>query len=86
MNCIHCGEPIPERRLKVLPNTNTCVSCSKVQPKLCLTVFTHKSTSEVVVVDTNDQETCRQAWNCYARSKGKDYNPTKKNPLRKCFQ
>ena len=28
-----CGVQIPEARLKVLPNTHTCVNCSDVQTK-----------------------------------------------------
>lgn len=28
MNCINCGEKIPEGRLKALPKTKVCVKCS----------------------------------------------------------
>ena len=31
--CVKCGEPIHPLRLKVLPNTKTCVSCSSVNAK-----------------------------------------------------
>ena len=34
MNCIKCGETIPEGRLKALPTAKTCVSCSGVQKKI----------------------------------------------------
>lgn len=27
--CIHCDEPIPERRRQILPGVQTCVSCAK---------------------------------------------------------
>jgi hypothetical protein len=27
--CERCGEPIPSRRLEVLPNTRLCVECSQ---------------------------------------------------------
>ena len=30
--CVICGELIPVKRLKILPNTNTCVQCSS-EPK-----------------------------------------------------
>lgn len=30
MNCIICGNEIPEGRLKVLPATKTCAQCSNV--------------------------------------------------------
>lgn len=32
MNCIKCGNEIPERRLKALPGTKVCVNCSSTQP------------------------------------------------------
>lgn len=28
MNCVKCGNPIPVKRIEILPNTRTCVSCS----------------------------------------------------------
>ena len=31
--CIVCGEPIPERRLRALPETKTCVACSSASKK-----------------------------------------------------
>lgn len=31
MNCVRCGNSIPEARLKALPNTKTCVHCSQAQ-------------------------------------------------------
>ena len=32
MNCIYCGQLIPEKRLIALPNTQTCVNCSDDKP------------------------------------------------------
>jgi hypothetical protein len=29
MNCSECGVEIPQERLEVLPDTETCVKCSK---------------------------------------------------------
>jgi hypothetical protein len=29
MNCFFCHKPIPEERLEALPNTDTCIKCSK---------------------------------------------------------
>lgn len=86
MNCSSCGNPISERRLQILPNTQTCVACSKEQRAMGLTIYTHKSTAEVVVIRTDDPEVKRQAWNAYARSRGNDYNPNKTSPLSKCFK
>jgi len=31
--CVVCGEPIPEKRLQILPNTTTCVACSAATKK-----------------------------------------------------
>ena len=84
--CIHCGELIPERRLAVLPHTQTCVKCSQVKPKLCLQIYSGKHTSDVVIVDAENKENVRQAWNAYARARARDFNPVKKHPLRKCFE
>ena len=28
MNCIKCNNPIPPKRLEILPNIKTCVNCS----------------------------------------------------------
>ena len=39
MNCIKCGEIIPEGRLKALPTAKTCVNCSGVQKKGVVTVM-----------------------------------------------
>lgn len=33
MNCSSCGQPIPQERLAVLPNTTVCVACSDEQPR-----------------------------------------------------
>lgn len=32
-NCCTCGERIPVERLKCLPDTLTCVGCSRVRPR-----------------------------------------------------
>jgi hypothetical protein len=31
--CVSCGEPIPPKRLEILPGTTTCVACSSVTKK-----------------------------------------------------
>ena len=66
MNCIHCNNPIPERRLKVLPNTKTCTSCSTTQKVGCHTIISGKNTySEIQIVD---QETAEQLYQMQSRS------------------
>ncbi len=37
-NCIKCGEAIPEGRLKILPNTQTCVKHSSAEKKVGMPV------------------------------------------------
>lgn len=39
MNCVKCGELIPEGRLKALPTAKTCVNCSSVQKKGTVTLM-----------------------------------------------
>jgi hypothetical protein len=39
MNCVKCGEQIPEGRLKALPTAKTCVNCSSVQKKGTVTLM-----------------------------------------------
>jgi hypothetical protein len=53
-HCKYCGEPIPEQRLKILPNTETCVKCSDVNKKKAFKVITSKTTySELDTIDDN---------------------------------
>lgn len=37
--CATCGKPIPAARLEALPDTTTCVECSKKNPKKLDTSF-----------------------------------------------
>jgi len=39
MNCVKCGEIIPEGRLKALPGTKTCVNCSGTKKKGTVTLM-----------------------------------------------
>ena len=39
MNCIKCGDNIPEGRLKAMPGAKTCVACSNVKMKGVVTVM-----------------------------------------------
>lgn len=32
VNCEFCGKEIPAARLKILPDTSTCVECSQTKP------------------------------------------------------
>lgn len=56
MNCIKCGNIIPEARLKILPNTNCCVNCSTVQKKVGFQIIDGKTTySELDIVDPDSE-------------------------------
>lgn len=46
--CEECGERIPVERLRILPWTTTCVSCSIEQPVL----ITQSDLDEVLIEDT----------------------------------
>ena len=51
-NCKHCNNLIPEGRLKILPNTHSCVGCSTTKRVGGHTVITGKNTySEIQIVD-----------------------------------
>ena len=55
MDCCKCYKPIPEARLKALPNTKTCVSCSSVERDYVRTIISGKTTySEVEVIKNKD--------------------------------
>lgn len=50
--CTICNKPIPEGRVKALPNTTTCVECSDVGRKRGFSVITGKDTyTELDIVD-----------------------------------
>jgi hypothetical protein len=59
--CEGCGHEIPADRLEVLPNTKTCVGCSKVQKVVGFMVFDHKTGGTPVIINPEDTETLRQA-------------------------
>ena len=55
MKCKHCNNQIPEARLKALPNTKECVSCSSEERNLVRTIITGKTTySEWEVVKNKE--------------------------------
>lgn len=58
MKCKNCNSPIPEGRLKILPNATTCVNCSSEEKVAGITVVHHKTGHTVEVV--KDQETAKE--------------------------
>jgi hypothetical protein len=63
MECLNCGQPIPEERLEALPNVKFCVRCvDQYGPKkVGFMVYSHKTAPELVVIDGRDSEALRQA-------------------------
>lgn len=50
-NCKVCNEPIPEGRLKALPNATTCVNCSQTGRVIGVNVVSGNSSySEIQIV------------------------------------
>lgn len=51
MDCIRCGQEIPEARLKALPQVKTCVNCSQTNRVYGFAVISGKTTySELQIV------------------------------------
>lgn len=58
--CISCGKEIPEQRLKILPNSKTCVQCSETAKVAGFPLITNKTTySELQIVP---QETAQELY------------------------
>lgn len=57
-NCCKCNNPIPEGRVKALPNTKTCVSCSSVEAVACHVVVSGKT--EYSQIEIVDQQTAKR--------------------------
>lgn len=56
-NCIYCKNEINPLRIKALPNTKTCVDCSKVGAKKGMSmVFGEKdhTWNDMIIVDSED--------------------------------
>lgn len=56
MECSKCGNEIQEGRLKAIPETTTCVSCSGVEKVAGFRIITGKSTYTELEITT--QERC----------------------------
>jgi hypothetical protein len=60
MNCCVCDQEISPLRLKILPNTKTCVKCSDVAPKRARTVSLGEGDHTYNEIEIMDNETYRQ--------------------------
>lgn len=70
VKCMYCGEPIHPLRLEILPNTKTCVECSKESKKAGRLVSTGVGEEIEVNLEIVDSETYRKL--AYLE---KGYNP-----------
>lgn len=68
-SCKVCSCVIPEARLEVLPNTETCVNCSTVQKHVGFMDWYHKTAPELVFVPADDKENLRRAIRVTNRSR-----------------
>jgi len=58
--CISCGKEIPEQRIKILPNSKTCVQCSDTGRVAGFPLITNKTSySELQIVP---QETAQELY------------------------
>jgi hypothetical protein len=54
--CFKCKCVIPSERLEVLPETHTCKDCSTVQGYVGCTIYTSKTTPQLVYVRPENAE------------------------------
>ena len=58
--CKFCGQEIPAGRLKILPNTTSCVPCVEkngdVDTPVGIMIFSHKTAPEMVIVTKEQAE------------------------------
>ena len=59
--CDTCGQQIPAARLEALPNTTTCIKCSRVVTFVGFMDWAHKTAPELVMVNGDDTENLRRA-------------------------
>lgn len=67
--CDTCGNSIPAARIAALPDTTTCVNCSRETKKVGFMDWYHKTAPELVMVDSGDKENLRRAQRVNARSR-----------------
>lgn len=65
MNCVKCGNQIPEGRLKALPGTKTCVNCSGAARVAGVPIISGKNEYSALMI--TDQETAAAALSAMER-------------------
>ena len=81
MDCIHCGQPIPEGRIKALPHTKTCTPCSttgRVSGHPLITGKTEYSELQIVDAETASRLNAMQDRKGYGVSEGVKFDSDKK--------
>jgi hypothetical protein len=58
--CARCKKKISKARLEVLPETQTCVSCSGVQKYVGAMVWDHKTAPRLAIVRPENKESIEQ--------------------------
>jgi len=61
MKCKSCGEPIPEGRLKALPNTMHCSECSQEEAVGCVDIVYHKTGNTIQVMPKEQADSINRA-------------------------
>ncbi len=69
MKCASCGQDIDPERLEVLPNTRTCVMCSKQPRNVVFMEYGHKTAGYIQIVNGSDVEGIRRAERAYKRAR-----------------
>ena len=62
-----CGKIIPEERLEF--GFTTCLDCSKESKPIGFMVYGHKTAGEIVIIDSKDSESVRQAHRAHRRDR-----------------
>lgn len=56
MRCNTCGVSIPKERLKLLPNTTECVSCSSTEAVGCVDMVYHKTGNTIQILPKHEAD------------------------------
>jgi hypothetical protein len=67
--CDTCSEAIPQARIEALPDTTTCIKCSRVPKMVGFMDWYHKTAPELVMISSGDKENLRRAQRVNARSR-----------------
>jgi hypothetical protein len=67
--CDTCFNDIPQARLEAIPETTTCVNCSRETKKVGFMDWYHKTAPELVMISPDNKENLRRAQRVNARSR-----------------